>query len=176
MEGTAIKIQPLSATTFNAYIAVGKASYNQHYLHLWKNNDPTPYMESSFTTEVLNKEVKDTNTDLFIIHVEECPVGILKITKDSAIASFTPQEALLLDKIYILKEHSGKGVGKKVLDFVEDYARKLHKKILWLDTMKKGPALQFYLNQGFRKTTLKLLDFPNVKESEREMYIMVKEL
>lgn len=171
-----VSFHPLTLETFQTYIQVGTTSYNQHYLHLWEDNDPTPYLESSFTHQVLEKEMKDKNTDLYIIFSGGVPVGILKIVKDSPVDNYTSEETILLEKIYVLKEYSGKGIGKKAMGFVEDYGRKLNKKVLWLDTMKKGPAMQFYLKNGFEIHSEKLLGFHKVLEAEKPMYILIKSL
>ncbi|MGB5821598.1 MAG: GNAT family N-acetyltransferase [Saonia sp.] len=171
-----IAIIPLTKDTIEVYIRVGKASYTQHYMHLWKNRDPSPYINNSFTLDVLHKEMEDDNIGSFIIQDEEQPVGILKIIKDCSVATFPKEEALLLEKIYILKQYSGKGIGKQIIHFVETYARKLGKRILWLDAMANSPALQFYLKNGFYKAHTIKHPSPEVKKKERLMYVMVKEL
>ena len=174
MEPSEVKIDLLSKDTFSTYIEVGTRSYNQHYLHLWENRDSTPYITSSFTPEVLAKEMKNTNTALFVIRKGSTPVGILKIVKSCALEHLPSESTMLLEKIYILKEYSGKGIGKKVLNFVEDYARQLRKKIIWLDTMKHGPALPFYLNNGFQILKERQLGFKQVLDEERPMYILIR--
>lgn len=171
-----ISIIPLSKENHKTYILVGTQAYNQHYLHLWENRDPTPYLQSSFTKEVLEKEEMDPNTELYVIHRKTVPVGIVKITLDSALESYTKEEALLVNKIYILSQHSGQGVGKKALEFISLRAKDLNKKIVWLDTMKNGPALQFYLKNGFEICKEIKLKFQTVLEEQRPMYIMGKKI
>lgn len=171
-----IHFEPLTKDTFDTYIQVGTKAYNQHYLHLWPNKDSKTYIESSFTKTVLKKEEKDANTQLFVIHFKKKSVGILKITLDSALHPYTSAEAVLIDKIYILNEYSGRGIGKKVLEFVALTAKEMHKKILWLDTMQKGPALHFYLKNGFEIHSETSIPFENAIEKEKPMYIMMKEI
>jgi GNAT superfamily N-acetyltransferase len=81
-----------------------------------------------------------------------------------------------IDKIYILKEYSGKGIGKKVLQFVALRAKELSKKCIWLDTMQKGPALHFYLKNGFEIHRKNRVHFATVLEEESGMWVMVKEV
>ncbi|WP_411031408.1 GNAT family N-acetyltransferase [Spongiimicrobium sp. 3-5] len=171
-----ITIAPLTKKTFCTYIDVGSRSYREHYLHLWKRQDPSPYIESSFTTEVLHKENMDDNIDHFIIQKANLPVGILKIIKNSAAGSYSSGEALLLEKIYLLKAYSGQGIGKIAFDFVFDYARELGKKALWLDVMATSPALKVYQKIGFKKIGAKELHFLNVKDEERKMFVLSKVL
>lgn len=173
---TSIAIKPLTIDTHDTFISVGIASYLQHYQHYWENNNSSGYIERNFTKKILQENSNDSNIACFIIYNHEVPIGLIKIKKDSAITSFTVKEAIELEKIYLLKEYSGKGIGKKALDFVVNYSRKLNKKVLWLDVMVTSPALQFYLNNGFKKTINKTLDFPNIKKEYQDMHIMVKKL
>lgn len=101
---------------FKNYIEVGTTAYNQHYLHLWKNENSIPYIKRSFKLLVLKREMKDANIEPFVIKNENTSIGILKLDIDAKLNSYGKKEALLLDKINILKEPSGKVIGKEVLD------------------------------------------------------------
>ncbi|QLG46266.1 GNAT family N-acetyltransferase [Costertonia aggregata] len=169
-----IHFEPLTVDNYPTYINVGAKAYNDHYLHLWPNGDSSPYILTSFTQAVLQQEEKDENTILFIIHYGKKPVGILKITLNKPLKNYTAKDSLYIDKIYILKEFTGKGIGKKAIQFLTLRANKLHKTILWLDTMQKGPALKFYLKNGFEIFDKTKIPFENVIEPEKAMYIMVK--
>jgi len=171
-----IHFEPLTAKRFTTYIEVGIKAYSQHYLHLWPGKDATPYIESSFTISVLQQEDFDENTRLFIINFNSKAVGILKFTINCKLTPFSEKEALYLDKIYILNEYSGKGIGKRVLQFVLLRAKKFQKNILWLDTMQNGPALQFYIKNGFEIYSEKLLYFPTMLENERPMFVLTKKV
>jgi len=83
---------------------------------------------------------------------------------------------MLLERLYLLQEYSGKGIGKQALDFVTDEALKMGKRVLWLDTMRKGPALLFYRKHGFVVLEEKTLHYPDSIEEERPMYILIKSL
>ncbi len=171
-----IHIEPLSVSKYNQYIKVGTKAYKQHYLHLWENQDATAYLESSFTYEVLKLEEIDKNTSLFLINHNGKTVGILKFTINCRLDEFTKNDALYVDKIYILKEYSGIGIGKKVLQFIMLRAKEHSKKVIWLDTMQNGPALHFYLKNKFKVHSEKLLKFSKVLEQERPMYVLTKKI
>lgn len=171
-----LHFEPLAAKKHDSYIAIGTQAYNQHYLHLWPNGDSTTYIQSSFTNNVLEKEAQDTNTNLFIIHQNKLPAGILKITLDKSLGTYSEKDALYVDKIYILKEHTSSGIGKKVLQFISLRAKELGKKIIWLDAMQNGPALNFYLKNGFEIHGETKIPFENAIEKEKPMYVMVKKI
>ena len=171
-----VHFEPLTPKTYQDYIEVGTRAYDQHYLHLWPNGDSTPYVSRSFTLEVLEKEEQDKNTLLFIIRLNGEAVGVLKFTLNANLYQFTDEEALYVDKIYITNEHAGKGIGKKVLQFVLLRARAMEKQVVWLDAMQKGPALNFYLKNGFEIYSEREIRLPKILEAEKHMYIMVKRL
>jgi GNAT superfamily N-acetyltransferase len=169
-----IHFEPLTTEKYSTYITVGTKAYNQHYLHLWPDGDSSSYIQNSFTNEVLKKETSDANTHLFIIHLKKSPVGILKFTQDKSLGHHSREESLYVDKIYILKEATGMGIGKKVLQFIRLRAEEIDKKLIWLDTMQKGPALNFYLKNGFEMHGETKVPFENALEEERPMYVLKK--
>lgn len=169
-----ISIVPLSQETLNIYVRVGRKAYEQHYLDVWENQDASSYVQSSFSAKAVGDDLKNNKNDLFIIHSEKKPVGVLKIVVNQPVASFAPKEALLLEKIYLLKEHAGKGIGKKAIQFVVDHAKQLGKKVLWLDVMDSSPAFRFYLKNGFVEVGQKTLDLPGIKQNEKGMHILMK--
>ena len=171
-----VHFEPLTPDKFTTYITVGTKAYNQHYRHLWPKEDTSPYIQGSFTEEILLGEKQDSNTNLFLIHYNKTTIGILKLTLKKALGAYSEEDALYVDKIYLQKEATGKGIGKKVLQFIQLRAKELKKKLIWLDTMQKGPALHFYLSNGFKKYGTTKVPFPQVIEAEKPMFIMIKEL
>ena len=171
-----IHITPITKAEYHIYIEVGTKAYNQHYLHLWPNKNSSPYIESSFTSKVLLEEEINTNTILFLIYKNKQAIGVLKITLNSSLAPYSGQEALLVDKIYLLNKYSGKGIGKKILQFVMLRAKELKKKVVWLDTMQKGKALDFYLKNGFEIHSEIEIPFSKVIPEEKPMYILFKKV
>lgn len=171
-----VLFEPLEPKFWDVYIKIGTKAYNQHYRHLWPNGETSTYIRNSFTQEVLLKEQQDENTSLYLIRVNESYAGILKITYSKAIANFNAAESLYIDKIYIQREFTGLGIGRKTLEFVSGRAKKNLKKVIFLEAMQKGPALPFYLTNGFHILDTTQIPFANAIAKEKPMYILIKEL
>lgn len=169
-----LKFVELAPDLYQTYIQIGTRAYNQHYRHLWPNGDTSTYIKYSFTKQVLDKEELDTNTQLYLIQLENTFAGILKITFDKKMMTYKESDALYLDKIYILKENSGKGIGTKCIQFIEGIPQKLSKKAIFLESMQKGPALAFYLTNNFTIVANSQVSFENVIEEEKPMYVLMK--
>ncbi len=171
-----MKLLRVTGNNIKAYIQVGKESYCQHYLHLWQNGDPEPYISNSFTSPVVQNEIKNTNFTHFLVQEGQSTAGIIKIVIDAAYGEYEAKEAMLLEKIYLLESFAGKGLGTSCLNEITDYARSLGKTVLWLDTMKNGRPLPFYLNYGFEIIGEKELEFKGVLESQKSMYVLCYKL
>ena len=171
-----IDIIPVEPEHFETYNRVGRKSYSQHYLHLWADREPLPYFENSFSINAVQKEWEDPNCLLFIIQDLNKPAGILKILLSRSIPKAKIEDCLFLERIYILNEYSGKGLGTYSLKIIEELAEKHNKNYICLESMQKGRALEFYKRHGFIVLGEKLLTYPGLVESERPMYIMGKKL
>ncbi|MEX0314504.1 MAG: GNAT family N-acetyltransferase [Allomuricauda sp.] len=171
-----IILEPVSSSSTPEYILVGQKSYCQHYLHLWENQNPEAYINKSFTASVVEKELLNSNNANFLVKTENTAIGIVKLVKDAELDQYSSKDALLVEKIYLLKEFSGKGYGKMVLSKIENYAKNLNKQILWLDTMQKGEPINFYLKNGFAIKKESELGLPGAKPSEKAMWVLTKSL
>ena len=168
--------ETVTSKSINLYCRLGEQSYREHYLHLWKRREPKPYLSTSFVQQVVAAELLDENCENYIIVHEGQAAGILKLEKNKAIADFSSKQALYLHRVYLLKAFSNKGIGSATLSFVTKLATSLHKKVIWLEAMKKGRAHKFYQNNGFEIIDETKVKLPGIIESEQEMWIMKKRL
>ena len=112
--------------------------------------------------------------DTFLsFHLDELkPVGLIKLNIDSAIDKFTAAFALELERIYLIKEASGRGFGKGAMTFVVNFAKAKNKKIVWLKAMDSSPAVEFYKKSGFIITGETNLNYPQITAGFQRMLFM----
>ncbi len=154
-------------------VNVSKQFYPEHYAHIWQNNDPSYYINLSFTSKAIEEDFKNDNIVYFLVQNSNQILGILKIRNHKSVSNYSKTDALQLEKIYLLKASTGLGIGKKAIEFTKDYAISLHKKIIWLDVMTTSPALHFYQKVGFKTIEHYNLDYPKLKDNYREMQRMI---
>jgi len=171
-----LTLEPVTQDSLDAYLTVGVQSYCQHYLHLWENEDPTSYISYGLTKEVVERELQNTNSLNYLIKMNTTAVGILKIVPNCGIDEISDEDGLKAEKIYLLKEYSGKGIGKQVLQYIEEIAKSLNKRIVWLDAMQKGKPVQFYQKNGYIIKRASEVVLPGVKSNEKAMWILTKNL
>ena len=153
-------------------IAVALQSYNEHYLHLWYDNGEW-YKQRCFTPEILREEMSDSNAIFYLLYDNDSPVGFLKLNLHKKLDPYTDADCLELERIYIIKAGTGKGIGKQAIQFTLDLARQLKKKFIWLKAMDTSDAIFFYEKIGFKEINTTRLDYDLMKEEFRGMVVYV---
>lgn len=176
MSESRVLLKPLHTEQIALYLELGIRSYKAHYLHLWIDQDPADYIQSSFTPEVVAREIENPDLFHYIAYAGSGPIGIVKLNASRVYPLGDRPASLLLEKIYLLRSASGKGYGARILHEVERLAREMEMEWLWLEAMQKGRALHFYLERGFEKAGETRLPFPNAVDEERPMFILIKPL
>ena len=143
-------------------------AYNDHYLYLWDDGGEF-YVQANFTPQQFEKELNDANALFYLIYKEEEVVGYLKLNIHKAFQNFTDQQALELERIYLLKSVTGQGIGSQVMDFVIALAREKQKTIVWLKSMDSSASLHFYQQHGFEVVAENLLPYTVMKAAFRNI-------
>jgi GNAT superfamily N-acetyltransferase len=143
---------------------IGIKSYVPHYAHMWKPDGLEWYLDRCFSDEFLKNELVDPNVEYYIISSAGQNIGILKLVLQKPMPDSDIENALYLEKIYFIKEWTGKGVGRELMNFTIERAREIKSDCVWLvamDTAEK--PVQAYERAGFKIHTHQLLDFELLK-------------
>ncbi len=154
---------------------IGIDSYQPHYAHLWKNGGIEWYQERCFGEEFLINELADRNVEYYIAESGGNNVGMMKLVLHKPLPDSNAENALYLEKIYFVKEWTGRGAGAKLIEFAVSRAAQLNRECVWLMAMdtsekpiaayrKSGFAIQSYTNLG--------AEFGLMKEEFRGMVVM----
>lgn len=166
-----MQIKTCTQDDISDLIKISTKSYLEHYTYLWLDNGAN-YIKINFNVDKINQEISDPNSVFFLIHDGQEFVGLIKINIDSKTENFSAGVALELERIYLVKEASGKGLGKKTIDFVKDFARQKNKKIIWLKVMQSSMVVEFYKKQGFTIVGETNLNYPGIKAEFQKMFLM----
>ncbi len=170
-----LTIKPCTKDDIDDLLKVARQSYLEHYTYLW-HDQGTGYMQASFNTGKLHDELSNPNSTFFLLHDGQKFVGLIKLNINSPIAGFPADTALELERIYFIKEASGKGLGKEAINFVLSFARQRQKTVIWLKAMDSSIAVAFYKKRGFQIINEFDLRYPNLKEEYKRMYVMSLQL
>ncbi len=173
---TSMDIQELQPTDAEALSALCLRIYPQFFLYLWHERGEW-YQREKYNANQLRSEIENPNSKYYFILFENVPVGYLKINLNMALPAYPSANGMEVERIYLLKEMQGKGLGKRLMDFAVAQAKSLQKSYLFLYVMdSSAESMKFYETMGFEKFGRKYLDFEQMKEEYRGMYSMVKNL
>ena len=170
-----LEIEACTAADINMISEVAIRAYRDFYLYLWED-DGSWYINRSFTPQQIEKEIKDTNAIYFSIKTDGKIVGFMKLNIDQPLLGHEDFNAMELERIYLLKAVSGKGIGRKAMQFCIDVAKKKNKEIIWLKSMDSSEAINFYKRMGFLECGNSQLDFELMKPRYRGMKTFMKKL
>ena len=168
-----MKFKICTEADLDTLVNIALRSYLDHYTYLWTDAGKE-YIQANFSYNTMREELANSNSIFYFIYLQDTIVGYLKINIDRAIGHYSSEEALELERIYILKEATGKGSGTRVIDFVIDLAREKLKTMVWLKAMESSAAVAFYEKHKFIITDAYNLTFPTMKEEYRKILVMCR--
>ena len=119
--------------------------------------DNTPENMKSHLATVFNKgrlarELLDPKVKYYFANVNGAVVGYLKLNFEGAQTEIKDNESVEIERIYVLKEHQGKKIGKCLMDKALEVARSSDKTCIWLGVWERNvKAIGFYERNGMKK-------------------------
>lgn len=171
-----IEIKPVYIEDAELLSEVAVKAYSDHYLHLWYDGGAW-YLKKSFDAANLREEIASEAANFYFAFLDGEPVGFLKTRTDRTLPVFENQKAFEIERIYLMKKAQRKGVGRALIKFSFEQARKLKMDLVWLKAMDTSEsAIEFYRQSGFETCGRETLDFSPMKTELRGMLIMKKSL
>lgn len=132
---------------------IGKKSFRDAFGHLFNSKEELfEYLEYTYDPVKLAKSIRKENNIYLLAYSDGEPAGFSKIKKFSLNDQIEAGAQMELQKIYVLPEQHGKGIGTTLLKEVKNLAREIYPDYIWLDThMSNEKAIRLYEKNGFRK-------------------------
>ena len=108
------------------------------------------YLEEAYSFEKLNEELNNQNSFFYFAILDEKVIGYLKLNLGESQTELKDNDALEIERIYVLKDFHGKKVGQLLFDKAITIAKELQVAYVWLGVWEENKrALQFYTKNGF---------------------------
>ena len=158
----------LQQISFEAYI--------KNFADHWNANGLELYLEKEFGNKRLKTDLNNPLVAYHFIQSDMKTVGFLKINYETA-PSISIEDNCELEKMYILPEYQGLGIGKAALKVAINKIQKRGKKILFLCVIETNRnAIAFYEKLGFKFHSKTRLEDPHFKEELKGMNRLFLEL
>lgn len=108
------------------------------------------YLRDSLSLEKLEKEMAQPGSQFYFAKKNERIIGYLKLNTGAAQNELKEDNALEIERIYVLSEFHGKGVGQSLYEEAMAIAREKKVEYVWLGVWEHNKrAIAFYGKNGF---------------------------
>jgi diamine N-acetyltransferase len=170
-------IRQMSAEDLSTVYRITRDAYSFNFAHHWEDDGLPAYMDNVFGRNVLAAELVDPDIHYYVAFAGEQPVAFMKLNLRSNLPGAEPEKGIELDKLYILPDYKGSGIGRQFLELAFRVARQHEKETFWLGVIDTNiPAMTFYEKAGFRKHSIMRVEYPKFKEELRGMWRMAMDM
>ncbi len=129
---------------------LGKATFHETFAAENTAANMEKYLEEGFSIEKLTAELSNKETAFYFANIDQHPIGYLKINFGNAQTEQQHDDAMEIERIYVVQAYHGKQVGQLLLDKALQIAKQKAAPYVWLGVWEKNQrAIQFYIKNGF---------------------------
>jgi diamine N-acetyltransferase len=139
-----ITIIPNLDKDFKTIRAIAKVVWPVTYGDILSKEQLNYMFDMMYSVHSLQHQVKEKKHHFVIVYEDEIPLGFASYEFDCENSNKTK-----VHKLYILPNLQGKGIGKKIINFIENEALNNHDKAVYLNVNRFNSAKFFYKKIGF---------------------------
>jgi ribosomal protein S18 acetylase RimI-like enzyme len=129
---------------------IGRQTFSETFAESNSAENMAKYLEEAYSYEKLNAELNDTNSIFYFAVMDQNVIGYLKLNFGASQTDLKDNNALEIERIYVLREFHGKKIGQLLFDKAIEVAKAQHVAYVWLGVWEENKrALQFYTKNGF---------------------------
>ncbi len=126
--------------------------YDAFFIPFNSAEDFEAYTSVAFNVDKLLSEINNPDSVFYFALIDDEKVGYIKLNYSSAQTELQDENAVEIERIYILQTHQGKKIGNQLLDFVTAKAIEVKLHYIWLGVWEHNiDAQRFYERAGFVK-------------------------
>lgn len=170
-----IKIRSVTLNDIAQLQQIGRQTFSETFSEGNTEENMKQYLSEGFTTEKLAAEVDNPNSQFYFATIDNKVIGYLKLNSGEAQTELKDYRALEIERIYVLKEYHGKGVGQVLYEKALQIADQVKASYVWLGVWEENPrAINFYKKNGFVAFDKHIFRLGNEEQTDIMMKIHLK--
>lgn len=131
---------------------IGRETFSQTFSEINSEENMSKYLKESFSSEKLTEELSNELSQFYFAKLGNEVIGYMKLNTGAAQKENPDENALEIERIYVLQDFYGKKVGQLLYNKAIEVAKELAVDHVWLGVWEKNfRALAFYNKNGFVK-------------------------
>lgn len=129
---------------------ISEQTFVETFADVNTEEDMKKFLAEAYNLDKLMGEVSNAFTEFYFAEIDKRVIGYLKINTGSAQTEQQGDEALEIERIYVVKEFLGQQIGQLLFDKAINRAKGTRKSFVWLGVWEENKrALRFYEKNGF---------------------------
>jgi ribosomal protein S18 acetylase RimI-like enzyme len=131
---------------------LGRMTFRETFGHFFVayESDLRAHLDRTFSVGKIRSSLMQERNRYWLVRVDDLPIGYAKLKFPSPTPLLNGAPAAQLQKIYLLSDFMGQGIGKPLFETILADARSRDIRVLWLDVLRQNHrAIMFYERQGF---------------------------
>ncbi len=158
------QLQKIGRQTFSETFSTGNTEENMRQ-----------YLDEGFSLEKLTAELNDKNTQIYFAVLDNTVIGYLKLNFGQSQTELKEENALEIERIYVLKEFHGKNVGQVLYEKAMQIAKQASASYVWLGVWEENPrAINFYKKNGFLEFDKHIFKLGNDEQTDIMMKLSLE--
>lgn len=130
------------------------------------------YLDEDLSIDKLTAEFNNPNTEFYFAELGNSVVGYLKLNCGQSQTELQDNNALEIERIYVLRQFQGKQIGQKLYNKALQIARQKNTNYIWLGVWEENPrAISFYKKNGFVKFDKHVFKLGNDEQTDIMMKV-----
>lgn len=169
-----IKITEVSLSEIDQLQEIGKKTFAETFSSDNSEKNLKKYLEMGFSREKLKTELADKNSQFFFAVLDKMVVGYLKINQGASQTEIKDDNALEIERIYVLKEYHGKDVAPALYQKALEIAKIKQVDYVWLGVWENNlRAIRFYKKNGFEEFDKHIFRLGNEEQTDIMMKLQL---
>ena len=145
-----IKIKKATISYLQIIQEISKQTFIETFANVNTPENMENYIRKNFNSKQVASEINNPESSFYLATLDTKTIGYLKLNFGNAQKETVNNQAIEIQRIYVLKAFIGKKLGQLLLDEAINIAHKSGVEYLWLGVWEENHrALQFYSKNGF---------------------------
>ncbi|MEY3420113.1 MAG: hypothetical protein RIR48_393 [Bacteroidota bacterium] len=145
-----INIQRVTKDDIYSLQKLGTQTFYESFSAGNTEDNISKYLEEGFSINKLTDELDNVNSEFYFATFDNKIIGYLKLNFGQSQTEMKEDNALEIERIYVLKAYHGKNVGQVLLEKSIHIARQKGLDFIWLGVWEENSrAIHFYKKNGF---------------------------
>lgn len=145
-----ITIRKITINDIQRLQEIGKLTFSETFASENSEENMISYLENGFSTEQLKTEINNKKSEFYFAEINNEPIGYLKINFGTSQTEIKEENALEIERIYVLKKFHGKTVGQILFNKAIEISKDKKVDYVWLGVWEQNPrAIRFIKKMDF---------------------------